>query len=274
MAFGDIFQLKPVCGRYIFVMPTNKAYHMSYTLANLWELLEVINLETNHRQGEDGDFADLLNRIRVLPKGEMSPEDVATLQERVRPKDHKDLQGASVNIVCTLSKGHMMNKRYLMSLPGDEILIKAINYKSTKKGFRPTINQKDGSIHNTGFMDELTLKVGAKVMMIKNVNTSDCLTNGQTGVLLDAVKGKTGEVEYLVVRFDRESVGKQARTATPEIVQRYPGGTKVEKYLNTYSLSKKGSGATATLIQFPIRLCSDCTQDTRSNHTSTQHIQP
>ena len=255
MAFGDIFQLKPVCGKYIFHKPSNKAYHLTFMLANRWEMLCVINLETNHRQGEDGAFADMLNRLRFVKRGEMLPEDIATLEERVRPEDHLDLVGASVNIICTLAKGHKINTRYLRSLPGEEIILKAIHYKSNKKIFKPPINKKDGSVHTTGFMDELRLKVGAKVMMIKNVNTSDCLTNGQTGILLDLVKERTGEVQYLVVQFDREAAGRQARAADPQLTERYPGGTKVERYMDTYSLSKKGgAGASATLIQFPIRL--------------------
>ena len=108
-AFGDIFQLKPVCGRYIFAKPANTAYHICYRLDNRWEMLQVINLKTNHRQGEDRDFADLLNRIRVVEKGNLSQEDINTLQARVRPINHPDIKAASLNVVCTLKKGHQMN---------------------------------------------------------------------------------------------------------------------------------------------------------------------
>ena len=227
---------------------------MTFELANRWEML-CVNLETNHRQGEDKAFADMLNRFRFLKRGEMLPEDIETLEARVRPANHKDLKEADFNIVCTRSKGAKMNNRYLLSLPGKEMVMKAVHYKRNKKAFKPPINKKDGSVHTTGFMDELRLKVGAKVMMIKNVNTSDCLTNGQTGMLMNVVRDTRGEVQYLIVQFDREAAGKQARAADPQLTERYPGGTKVERYLNTYSLSKKpGAGATATLIQFPIRL--------------------
>ena len=253
-AYGDIFQLKPVCGRYTFAEPSNVQYHNTFSLASRWEMLQVLNLEINHRQGKDGAFADLLNRLRFVRRGDMLPEDVRTLEGRVRPANHPDLCGASINIVCTRRKSHQMNTQYLRDLPGDETLIQTHHYKSNQKHFKPTINDKDGSVATTQFMDKLRLKIGAKVMLIKNINTSDCLTNGQTGVLQAILRDEpTGDVRYLIVQFDRDIAGQQARAKDPQLRQTHPGGTKIERFLETYSL-KKGSAATATLIQFPIRL--------------------
>ena len=252
-AFGDIFQLKPVRGRYIFDRPSNPAFLSKYLLDSLWEKLQVINLETNHRQGEDGAFADLLNRIRFAKKGELLPEDIKTLEERVRPANHPDLQGADMSIVCTLSKAQEINSSYLAQLPDDSTTITAICIKANQKDFKPQVSDNDGSIGQTGFIFKLDLKVGAKVMMIKNVDTSDCLTNGQTGVLMDMIKDKNGEVEFLIIKFDREDAGKGARSRHPQLALSHPGGTKIIKERLTYSL-KKGGGATATLIQFPIKL--------------------
>ena len=90
-AFGDIFQLKPVLANYIFEKPRNPAFMSTFLLASRWQMLQVINLETNHRQGEDGAFADLLNRVRFTKKGQLLPEDLKTLEERVRPANHPDL---------------------------------------------------------------------------------------------------------------------------------------------------------------------------------------
>ena len=252
-AFGDIFQLKPVLANYIFEKPRNPAFMSTFLLDSRWQMLQVINLETNHRQGEDGAFADLLNRVRFTKKGQLLPEDLKTLEERVRPANHPDLQGADMSIVCTLSKAQEINASYLAQLPGDTTTITAICFKPNQKDFKPQVSDKDGSIGKTGFIYKLDLKVGAKVMMIKNVNTSDCLTNGQTGVLMDMIRDKHGEVESLVVKFDREDAGREARSKDPQLAQFYPGGTKIVKERLTYTL-KKGGGATATLIQFPLKL--------------------
>ena len=44
----------------------------------LWEKFDVINLEINHRQEEDKDYANMLNRIRI---GEQTEEDIEELKE-------------------------------------------------------------------------------------------------------------------------------------------------------------------------------------------------
>ena len=61
--FGDIMQLKPCMGRYIFEEPINPDYKMDYHLGTHWESFKVITLEKNHRQGEDMDYAAMLNRF-------------------------------------------------------------------------------------------------------------------------------------------------------------------------------------------------------------------
>ena len=108
-----MFQLKPVQGRAPFSEPQNAQYAITHMLEPRWELLEVLTLIENHRQGEDRDFANLLNRIRVVEKGRMTEEDVALLQTRVRPEGHEDLNNASINIVCTRKKCAAMNKKYI-----------------------------------------------------------------------------------------------------------------------------------------------------------------
>ena len=98
-----------------------------------WELLEVLTLIENHRQGEDREFANLLNRIRVVEKGQMTEEDVALLQTRVRPEGHEDLKNASINIVCTRKKCASMNKKYIEALDGEAVTVKAVHYRKTQK---------------------------------------------------------------------------------------------------------------------------------------------
>ena len=136
-SFGDIFQLKPVCGRYPFEQPSNPAFHFTFNYENLWEKMTVVNLTTNHRQGASGDFANLLNRMRVLKQGEMLEEDIQTWKSRVRKPGHKDLKYVSVNIICTRKKASTLNKQYLMILSGEEVTAKAVTYKGSQKQFIP-----------------------------------------------------------------------------------------------------------------------------------------
>ena len=46
----------------------NAQYAITHMLDPRWELLKVLTLIENHRQGEDRQFANLLNRIRVFEK--------------------------------------------------------------------------------------------------------------------------------------------------------------------------------------------------------------
>ena len=253
-SFGDICQLQPVAGRFVFERPQRPSYHFTFQHQNLWNMLTVINLLTNHRQGEDGEFADFLNRVRTIRAGELTEEDERLLLPRVRPKGHEDLKQAAFNIICTRKTAGNMNMIYVLKLPGEMIKIDAVNFKSNRKSFKPPMHKSgDGTISKTGFMNELRLKLGAKVMLIKNINTRDGLTNGQTGILEHVVKDCKGDVKYLMVRFNKEAAGRMSRLENPQLDKQFPGLTKIEKTQETYKLRESGD-CSANLIQFPIVL--------------------
>ena len=84
-----------------------------------------------------------------------------------------------------------MNKKYLKSLEGEEINVPAVTYMGSQKKFTPPMHRsKDGTIADTHFMKDLSLKIGAKVMLIKNIRTEDSLTNGQLGKLVGVIRDK------------------------------------------------------------------------------------
>ena len=78
---GDLMQMSPVTGRYIFLTPRDKQFQLSHEIDPLWNRFQYIDLKENHRQGEDKDWADMLNRIRV---GKETESDISILKERVR----------------------------------------------------------------------------------------------------------------------------------------------------------------------------------------------
>ena len=86
---GDLMQMRPIAGRYIFMPPSNSQFGLTDEIDPLWRKFQCINLEINHRQGEDKSYADALNRIRI---GEQTEEDIQKLKERVRKKDHEDIK--------------------------------------------------------------------------------------------------------------------------------------------------------------------------------------
>ena len=72
---GDILQIKPTKGNFVYAPPYDKRLKVYHALEQLWKQFVVINLKTNHRQGDDRVYADLLNRVRV---GQQTHEDIET----------------------------------------------------------------------------------------------------------------------------------------------------------------------------------------------------
>ena len=133
---GDLMQMCPISGRYIFLNPRNEQFFLTHEVDPLWKKFDVINLEINHRQGEDRDYADMLNRIRV---GKETPNDIEQLKQRVRDLNHEDIKREkdALFIFGTNKKVNQMNNRRLKALNGDEHLIVAICLHKTIKNFNP-----------------------------------------------------------------------------------------------------------------------------------------
>ena len=150
----------------------------------------------------------------------------------------------------------MLNKEYLNSLRGELISMKAIHHHATQKKYKPWIEPKEGAVATTSFLNELKLKLGAKVMLIHNIDTVDCLTNGQLGELIDVIKTKNEEVDKLVIKLQNETAGRQNRAHHAGLERKYPNCVIIERVSNQYTLRKKSGevGTTATVMQFPVKL--------------------
>ena len=75
---GDLMQMCPISGRFIFLSPINSQFFLTSKMDPLWKKFDVINIEINHRQEEDKNYANMLNRIRI---GEQTEEDIEELKE-------------------------------------------------------------------------------------------------------------------------------------------------------------------------------------------------
>ena len=141
-------------------------------------------------------------------------------------------------------------------------LISRTSYRGAfaPKNFNPPIG-KAGEVSKTPFQKELKVKVGSKVILTYNTNTSDGLTNGARGDLLGIMRDARGNISKIIVKFEKDSVGREKRRNCPDIQRKYPGGTPIEKVSFSYSISpsKKATVSTATVIQFPLKLAFACT---------------
>ena len=217
----------------------------------LWRSFDVINLEENHRQGEDKTYAEMLNRIRF---GKQSNDDLKVLESRVRPEGHSDLEGAML-ISPRKVKVARFNEKCINKLTGKLYKSKAIHIQAMSKNFKPSINDS-GCIGPTQFVDIIHLKISARVMLIYNVDVSDLLCNGATGRVIGIEENQKGIVIAVVVKFDNPKAGEESRKQNPAMALKYPEGTVIKKIEYEYSLAKKGGlvSSTAKLIQHPLIL--------------------
>ena len=251
--FGDIMQLQPVCGKYIFDRPSNPSFCLTFELDSLWNKFKVLNLELNHRQGKDKDYADMLNRVRV---GKQTEADIHLLKERIRPYGHSDLEEVSHYIVCKKVDCGRINSEYLENHPGKEFIIQARHFHKTQKKYKPSICKKEGTIGTSSFMDSLRIKIGCKIILIHNIDTSDGLTNGQLGTLIATVKADDGSISKCIVEFKKQKIGTKNRANNQQYAAKYPSGTVIEKVSYSYPLSRKATAASthAVLVQFPLKV--------------------
>ena len=245
--------MEPPLGRRIFTQPQNPDYHEYFENYSLWHNFSSVNLIQNHRQGNNKTYADLLNRMRI---DELTEEDFELLESRVRAINHPDIPEDALFVMCTNKEVDKINQDKLNKNPNEEVIMKAIHIHDTKKEFQPPL--KYGKVKNTPLVNELHLKIGARVILTYNVDVVDSLANGCMGTVLDFIKFPNGKVRYVVVEFDNPEYGKERIKQFPELQKKYNGklACPIEKIEFPYSLSKKETfrSITAKVIQFPLCL--------------------
>jgi len=251
--FSDVLQLRPVQARYIFDEPICESYALSHLADPLWKRFNVIMLINNHRQGEDKEYADILNRIRV---GEVTDKDIERLNERVRHTNDPDIPKHALIVTCKNEDVNHINALKLNEIEKPEYCIEAKVRSQTQKIIQAKTDTS-GAIRNTPLQKIFKVKEKARVMLTFNIDTCDGLTNGTFGEVVGVEVGKFGEVVKVIVKFDDKNCGKECRKRNAYLERKFGSrATPIERIEFQYSLSKKATSAssTATAFQFPLRL--------------------
>jgi hypothetical protein len=264
--FGDLMQLKPIKGKYIFQSPSYEKYKQVFELLPLWKMFETIELEINHRQGEDKVYAELLNRLRFKSKQqEISEDDLILLNSRITSNHNKDDITKIFGKNCSVN---FENLKRLQKLKSSLYTIEAIHLPKN----RIVKVTAGGTIEETGFLDKLEVKEGARIMLIYNVNTSDGLTNGAQGTVAK-ILWDGSKVRYILIKFDNKKVGRVQRQKFKFLNSKcnLTEATPIERVSFSYTLgdTSKNHAARATVLQFPLRLSWALT----SHKVSTNHVQ-
>lgn len=216
---GDLLQLPPVS------CSMHKDDRIKSTIhAKCWNNFRVHYLTTSYRQ-TDKNFLALLNRLR---RGTINDEDKKLLQSRVKPKMSSNIK--ALELFGSNRQVDQRNTEKLESIDGPEYNYFAEDWCSNKsidiKKVRST-NDK-----HTMYKLYLKVKVGARVMLLKNLDVSMGLVNGALGTVIDCSKN------YVTVKFD-----------STELVRNIIRDIQSFEYL----------GATYSRQQLPLTLAYACT---------------
>ena len=209
-----------------------------------------MELVKNHRQGEGSKWTERLNRFRVQ---KFTDEDVDVLKQRIVKEELCDPE--ATHVMYTNAEVAKYNTMMLNLLKTQSVIITAIKIPN----IYCKIHEHKGTVDSTNFMDQLELKIGARVALIFNVNTIDNLVNGATGSVLGFEKNQDGHIFAIVVQFDQDDCGVEQRRAYKKISEKYQAknGTPIFKQtLEYYKQRKSGRSHSirAKVIQFPLAL--------------------
>lgn len=215
LVFGDLYQLPPVHGKFIFDQKACKVGR------HLWrDEFSLIELKRSMRQADDEQYATLLNRIRL---GEPTEEDVILLQSRltdsVYPINLRDekFKGA-LYLYPTVKQCNDHNSNQLRLLTPDHEIVTV----EAAHAFADTGSCRNLNVHDAvpvslipvddrdcaGLVKTLHIAVGAIVMLRRNVNQADGLVNGARGVVKEICWDETHiSVKTIYVQFFDPSIG-------------------------------------------------------------------
>lgn len=166
---GDFFQLPPVSknndgAKFCFQSEAwQKCVHFNY------------ELRTVHRQKDDV-FVKILNSIRI---GRVTDDIVDTLKETAKQKIESN--GVLATRLCShVKEADEINEFQLNELKSETKIYTALDSDSSMTHI---LDQQ------LGIPGKLILKVGAQVMLLRNINVTSGLVNGARGVVIDFKNG-------------------------------------------------------------------------------------
>ena len=196
---GDILQLPPVNGRPVFEKVTQKSVINKLgctTAVNIWKDCIVYDeLTINERQKQDQTFSSLLDSVRC---GFPTDDTIRTLQQCVIkgsvPDKFAELEQTGLSPVCLFPtrkacddfNTEMLNR---LTSPIKDILCvdkvdkSASSCKWNKKAATQLQKLNSDCNMTAGLEARLTLAVGARVMLRRNIDTKAGLVNGAIGTV-------------------------------------------------------------------------------------------
>ena len=187
------------------------------------------------RQREDGDFAQLLCRVRLATCTE---RDIDTLRSRNIEDDDPNYPHRAIHVYRLNKDVDEQNIMKLKDLaPNNQQ--GAIDCTKDKHTRQLDLTMPKNKAQSGGLIGELHLAVGAKVMLTVNIDVSDGLVNGARGTEEAIIKtSSNNEVMLVLVKFDHPRVGTTA-TAQSQYRHQHPGAVPVSRHEDVFTSEER-----------------------------------
>ena len=253
--FGDPCQLKPVMAPFPWERPLNEKFQKSYDIEPLWDSFQPHFLRTNHRQGEDREYGEMLNRFR---EGIFNKDDMKIMRGRVvKSRNDSCIPEDRMYIFAWNSEVNEVNEAFLEKSEGELYVSKAKVQHRTLKNFKPRVNNA-GQIQNTNLQQTLQFKIGSKVMLTYNLKVADGLTNGAIGIVMGVKLSSDGELQEIHVNFTGKNVGKETSEKFFSHLYDLYGVpcVAIKVYETEFRIGRSNTGirSSATAVNFPLKL--------------------
>lgn len=247
LTFGDLYQLEPVLQSFIF-QSSNNLYDCF--VEPPWRKFKLVELQQIMRQNDDLCFAQLLNRIRTA---DHTLDDLNTLE--LRNDLNLDNVENELHIYALNQDVNKHNQKMLEKLKLPISTLKAIDKFPQGKSI------SKNPIFSAGLPEEIKVAVSARVMLIRNVDTSDGLVNGAHGIIKSFAYDSNHQIKAVLIEFDNDRIGIKIRSKNLYLREQTlnPKSTPIERTIVPFLIKHSNAKVTASRSQFPIMLSFACT---------------
>lgn len=204
---GDFFQLPPVLN------PPPQPHEPTFCFqTDVWAqcALQPVELTRPFRQQGDTNYADMLNRLRL---GDYNTDDIAMLMSRVDATlvDFENIVPTrlyarrvnvdQINSDSLAALGDVEAETYDASVHWELMTPKGVRLPDNKRAQMTHALQQAAAGEKHVVPRQFTLKVGAQVMLVCNLDVENGLVNGSRGVVVGFAMPEEGKKKMPVVRF-------------------------------------------------------------------------
>ena len=256
--FGDFNQLRPVKESYVF-QPLN-TNDLSVLAGNtLWSQFKIYRLTEIMRQKDDLRFAKALNNLSQF---KLTSDDRDLFENRIfsenNPDDNRTLDKIPENCIHLFTTNKEVdnhNNTVIQRSKEKGIKSQCMDNFSADLSFgkRENLLKRLPSLDSTetqGLPSNIVLETGIRYMITVNIDVSDGLVNGTSGVL-KKIDCSTNETPLLLwFDFERQDIGIKARSSY-NISNQYL--TPIERVSKSFYLKFDRQLFNIYRSQFPIR---------------------